>query len=70
MGDQVEPWLVLEFNGLVVKTASTDPSTGDFLESISPFRDLDFLASHGSTVMLFDIHTRLVCYELTVTTCW
>jgi hypothetical protein len=32
--------------------------------------DLDFLASHELNVMLFDIHTRLVCYELTVTTCW
>jgi hypothetical protein len=46
---------------VVVKFVSTDPSAGDFLESISPFRDLDFLVSHESTVMLFDIHTRLLC---------
>jgi hypothetical protein len=31
---------------------------------------LDFLASYGSTVMLIDIHTHPLCYEVTVTTCW
>jgi hypothetical protein len=31
---------------------------------------LDFLLSHELTVMLFDIHTRPLCYELAVTTCW
>jgi hypothetical protein len=30
-------------NGLVTKADSTDPSVGDFLESISPFIDLDSL---------------------------
>jgi hypothetical protein len=30
-----------------MKAASTDPSAGDFLESISPFRDLDSLANIG-----------------------
>jgi hypothetical protein len=41
-----------------------------FSESLLFFLDLDFLASHGSTMVLFDIRTCRVCYELIVTTCW
>jgi hypothetical protein len=58
------------YNGLVVKSVSTDPFTGDSLESIPSFVDLNSLVSHMLTAIVFDIHTRLMCYKLTMTTCW
>jgi hypothetical protein len=41
-----------------------------FFKSLSFFLDLDFLATHELIVMLFDIHTRLMCYKIPMTTCW
>jgi hypothetical protein len=68
MCDQVEPWLVLDKMDWL-RSQHQRISSLIFSESLSFFLNLDFRASHGSTVMLFDLHTRLVCYELTVTPC-
>jgi hypothetical protein len=69
MSDQVEPWLVLDKMDWL-QSQHQRISSLIFYESLSFLLDLDFLASHGSTVVLFDIRTCHVCYELTVTTCW
>jgi hypothetical protein len=66
--DQVEPRLVLDKMDWLQSPHLQIPLLVIFQVFII-LLNLDFLASHELNVMLFNIHTCLVCYELTVTTC-